>query len=67
MEEITAGNHYFRNRPAARDTLETKTVATGKVEPRDEVLINLRCPELSELLKEAGQMVKSVKSSPELR
>ena len=42
-----------------RDTIETKTVATGKVEPRDEVLIK---PQLSgiisEVLKEAGQMVK---------
>ena len=27
----------------ARDTIETKTVATGKVEPRDEVLSNRKC------------------------
>ncbi len=44
----------------ARDTLETKTVATGKVEPRDEVLIKPQMSGIiSEVLKEAGQMVKS--------
>ena len=43
----------------ARDTIETKTVATGKVEPRDEVLIKPQMSGIiSELLKEAGQMVK---------
>ncbi len=43
-----------------RDTLETKTVATGKVEPRDEVLIKPQMSGIiSEVLKEAGQMVKS--------
>ncbi len=42
------------------DTLETKTVATGKVEPRDEVLIKPQMSGIiSEVLKEAGQMVKS--------
>lgn len=42
-----------------RDTVETKTVATGKVEPRDEVLIKPQMSGIiSELLKEAGQMVK---------
>lgn len=42
-----------------RDTIETKTVATGKVEPRDEVLIKPQMSGIiSELLKEAGQMVK---------
>ena len=44
----------------ARDTIETKTVATGKVEPRDEVLIKPQMSGIiSELLKEAGQMVIS--------
>lgn len=44
----------------ARDTLETKTVATGKVEPRDEVLIKPQMSGIiSEVLKEAGQMVKA--------
>lgn len=43
----------------ARDTVETKTVATGKVEPRDEVLIKPQMSGIiSELTKEAGQMVK---------
>ena len=43
----------------ARDTIETKTVATGKVEPRDEVLIKPQMSGIiSELMKEAGQMVK---------
>ena len=43
----------------ARDTIETKTEATGKVEPRDEVLIKPQMSGIiSELLKEAGQMVK---------
>lgn len=43
----------------ARDTIETKTVATGKVEPRDEVLIKPQMSGIiSELLKEAGQTVK---------
>ncbi|WP_099464408.1 efflux RND transporter periplasmic adaptor subunit [Parabacteroides provencensis] len=42
-----------------RDTVETKTVATGKVEPRDEVLIKPQMSGIiSEVLKEAGQMVK---------
>ena len=42
-----------------RDSVETKTVATGKVEPRDEVLIKPQMSGIiSELLKEAGQMVK---------
>lgn len=42
-----------------RDTIETKTVATGKVEPRDEVLIKPQMSGIiSEVLKEAGQMVK---------
>ncbi|MDR0799870.1 MAG: efflux RND transporter periplasmic adaptor subunit [Dysgonamonadaceae bacterium] len=40
--------------------IENKTIATGKVEPRDEILIK---PQISgivaEVLKEAGQMVKS--------
>ena len=42
-----------------RDTVETKTVATGSVEPRYEVLIKPQISGIiSELLKEAGQMVK---------
>lgn len=40
-------------------SVETKTVATGKVEPRDEVLIKPQMSGIiSELLKEAGQTVK---------
>jgi len=56
-----------------RTTLEKTTIATGKVEPRDEVLIK---PQISgiiaEVYKEAGEMVKSgeviakVKVIPEL-
>ena len=43
----------------ARDTIATKTVATGNVEPRFEVLIKPQISGIiSELLKEAGQMVK---------
>lgn len=42
-----------------RDSVETKTVATGKVEPRDEVLIKPQMSGIiSEVMKEAGQMVK---------
>ena len=41
-------------------TIEKKTIATGKVEPRDEVLIK---PQISGIVsavyKEAGQMVKA--------
>ncbi|MDR2968431.1 MAG: efflux RND transporter periplasmic adaptor subunit [Tannerellaceae bacterium] len=41
------------------DSVEVKTVATGKVEPRDEVLIKPQMSGIiSELLKEAGQMIK---------
>lgn len=41
------------------DSVETKTVATGKVEPRDEVLIKPQMSGIiSDLRKEAGQMVK---------
>lgn len=41
-------------------TVETKTVATGKVEPRDEVLIKPQMSGIiSEVLKEAGQSVKA--------
>ncbi|MDR3251842.1 MAG: efflux RND transporter periplasmic adaptor subunit [Tannerella sp.] len=41
-------------------TVETKTVATGKVEPRYEILIKPQISGIiSELLKEAGQDVKS--------
>ncbi|MEG1543509.1 MAG: efflux RND transporter periplasmic adaptor subunit [Tannerellaceae bacterium] len=42
------------------DTVETKTVATGKVEPRDEVLIKPQMSGIiSEVLKEAGETVKA--------
>jgi HlyD family secretion protein len=54
-------------------TIENKTVATGKVEPRDEILIKPQISGIvSEVLKEAGQMVKvgdviaSVKVIPEM-
>ncbi|MDR1332216.1 MAG: efflux RND transporter periplasmic adaptor subunit [Tannerella sp.] len=43
-----------------RDTVETKTVATGNVEPRYEVLIKPQISGIiSRLLKEAGQTVQS--------
>ncbi|GAB6395044.1 MAG: efflux RND transporter periplasmic adaptor subunit (MFP) [Bacteroidales bacterium] len=43
-----------------RDTVETKTVATGSVEPRYEVLIKPQISGIiSDLLKEAGQRVKA--------
>jgi HlyD family secretion protein len=43
-----------------RDTVETKTVATGNVEPRYEVLIKPQISGIiSELFKEAGQRVKA--------
>lgn len=43
----------------ANDTIQTKTVATGNVEPRYEVLIKPQISGIiSELTKEAGQMVK---------
>lgn len=42
------------------DTIEKKTVATGKVEPRDEVLIKPKISGIIEVLyKEAGQMIKA--------
>jgi HlyD family secretion protein len=42
-----------------RDTVETKTVATGSVEPRYEVLIKPQISGIiSDLMKEAGQMVR---------
>ena len=42
-----------------RDTIQTKTVATGNVEPRYEVLIKPQISGIiSELTKEAGQMVR---------
>jgi HlyD family secretion protein len=54
-------------------TIENKTVATGKVEPRDEILIKPQISGIvSEVLKEAGQMVKvgdiiaTVKVIPEM-
>jgi HlyD family secretion protein len=40
-------------------TIENKTIATGKVEPRDEILIKPQISGIiSEVLKEAGQMIK---------
>lgn len=56
-----------------RTTLEKTTVATGKVEPRDEILIKPQISGIiSEVYKEAGEMIKSgeviakVKVIPEL-
>ncbi len=43
-----------------RGTIENKTVATGKVEPRDEILIKPQISGIvSEVLKEAGEMIKA--------
>jgi HlyD family secretion protein len=54
-------------------TIENKTIATGKIEPRDEILIKPQISGIvSEVLKEAGQMVKvgdviaTVKIIPEM-
>ncbi|MGL4331649.1 MAG: efflux RND transporter periplasmic adaptor subunit [Bacteroidales bacterium] len=51
---------YYTIEKPVIDTLEKKTVATGKVEPRDEVLIK---PQISgiveEVYKQAGEVVKS--------
>jgi HlyD family secretion protein len=54
-------------------TIENKTVATGKVEPRDEILIKPQISGIiSDVLKEAGQMIKvgdiiaTVKVIPEM-
>lgn len=54
-------------------TIENKTIATGKVEPRDEILIKPQISGIvSVVLKEAGQMVKvgdviaTVKVIPEM-
>jgi HlyD family secretion protein len=54
-------------------TIENKTVATGKVEPRDEILIKPQISGIvSEVFKEAGQMIHvgdviaSVKVIPEM-
>lgn len=42
----------------ARDSVENKTVATGKVEPRDEILIKPQISGIvSEVMKEAGEMI----------
>jgi HlyD family secretion protein len=56
-----------------RGTIENKTVATGKVEPRDEILIKPQISGIvSEVYKEAGEMVRvgdviaSVKVIPEM-
>ncbi|MDR2474250.1 MAG: efflux RND transporter periplasmic adaptor subunit [Bacteroidales bacterium] len=43
-----------------KSTIENKTVATGKVEPRDEILIKPQISGIvSEVLKEAGQMINA--------
>jgi HlyD family secretion protein len=54
-------------------TIENKTIATGKVEPRDEILIKPQISGIiSEVTKEAGQMIKvgdiiaTVKVIPEM-
>ncbi|MCL1934119.1 MAG: efflux RND transporter periplasmic adaptor subunit [Candidatus Azobacteroides sp.] len=54
-------------------TIENKTVATGKIEPRDEILIKPQISGIvSEVYKEAGQMIRegdviaSVKVIPEM-
>jgi HlyD family secretion protein len=54
-------------------TVENKTIATGKVEPRDEILIKPQISGIvSDVLKEAGQMVRvgdviaTVKVIPEM-
>ena len=54
-------------------TIENKTVATGKIEPRDEILIKPQISGIvSEVYKEAGQMIQtgeviaSVKVIPEM-
>ena len=54
-------------------TIENKTVATGKIEPRDEILIKPQISGIvSEVYKEAGEMIKagdviaSVKVIPEM-
>jgi HlyD family secretion protein len=56
-----------------KGTIENKTVATGKVEPRDEILIKPQISGIvSEVFKEAGEMVRvgdviaSVKVIPEM-
>ena len=59
MEESATVITLYELVTPARDTIETNDVATGKVEPRDEVLIKPQMSGIiSELLKEAGQMVK---------
>ena len=41
-------------------TIENKTIATGKIEPRDEILIKPQISGIvSEVYKEAGQMIRS--------
>ena len=54
-------------------TIESKTIATGKVEPRDEILIKPQISGIiSEVMKEAGEMIKvgdiiaTVKVIPEM-
>ncbi len=43
-----------------KGSIENKTVATGKVEPRDEILIKPQISGIvSEVLKEAGEMIKA--------
>ncbi len=69
---IVLGTFYFlwsKSRPEItmyeivtpeKDTIENKSVATGKIEPRDEILIKPQISGIvSEVLKEAGQMIKA--------
>lgn len=68
---------YQKSQPkdTAYDILRTKTtdlaqitVATGKIEPRDEVQIKPQISGIiSEVYKEAGETVKKEKSSPKSR
>ena len=50
----------------ARDTIETKTVATGKVEPRDEVLIKPQMSGIISALLKEGEIIARIKVIPEM-
>jgi len=79
---ITFGFLWNKSHPKATEyeilsptvgTIENKTVATGKIEPRDEILIKPQISGIvSEVFKEAGQMIKqgeviaTVKVIPEM-
>ncbi|MDR0422397.1 MAG: efflux RND transporter periplasmic adaptor subunit [Proteiniphilum sp.] len=50
----------YRIETAARDNIEKRTVATGKVEPRNEILIKPQMSGIiSEVYKEAGETVRA--------